>query len=113
MAIEFIEPVLSSSKKACPIIQLSDWHFEERVDAATINDLNEYNLEIAAERWVACIQNNLKLVHKERHSSDIKQICLWLGGDFITGYIHEELEESNYLSPTQATRFAKEDHHGY
>ena len=23
-------------------------------------------------------------------------------------YIHEELEESNYLSPTQATRFAKE-----
>lgn len=109
VAIEFIEPVLSSSKKeACPIIQLSDWHFEERVDAATINDLNEYNLEIAAERWVACIQNSLKLVHKERHSSDIKQICLWLGGDFITGYIHEELEESNYLSPTQATRFAKE-----
>jgi hypothetical protein len=31
-----------------------------------------------------------------------------MGGDFITGYIHEELIENNYLSPTQATRFAKE-----
>lgn len=104
-----IEPVLSSSKnEAIPVILLSDWHFEERVDSATVNGLNEYNLEIAAYRWNKCIQNSLKLVHKERQSSDIAQAVIWLGGDFITGYIHEELEESNYLSPVQATRFAKE-----
>lgn len=104
-----IEPLAASSKdESIPIIQLSDWHFEERVDPATINGMNEYNLDIASYRWTKCIQNSLKLVHKERHSSEIKQMCLWLGGDFITGYIHEELEESNYLSPTQATRFAKE-----
>jgi len=109
ISIGKIEQLASSSKhEAVPIIQLSDWHFEERVDAHTINGLNEYNLEIAAYRWNKCIQNSLKLVHKERNSSEIKQLCLWLGGDFITGYIHEELEESNYLSPTQATRFAKE-----
>lgn len=109
MAVGQIEPLTSSGKEeSVPVIQLSDWHFEERVDADTINGLNEYNLEIAAYRWTKCVQNSLKLVHKERHSSEIKQLCLWLGGDFITGYIHEELEESNYLSPTQATRFAKE-----
>lgn len=107
--ITVIDPVLSSGKEeSIPLIQLSDWHFEERVDSATINGLNEYNLDIAGLRWVKCIQNSLKLIHKERHSSNIKQLVLWLGGDFITGYIHEELEESNYLSPTQATRFAKE-----
>lgn len=107
--ISVIDPVLSSNKdEAIPVIQLSDWHFEERVDADTINGLNEYNLDIATHRWTKCIQNSLKLVYKERQSADIKQLCLWLGGDFITGYIHEELEESNYLSPTQATRFAKE-----
>lgn len=104
-----IEPIVSQSKsEACPVIMLSDWHFEERIDPATINGLNEYTLDIAAHRWNKCIQNSGKLIHKERHSSDIKQVIIWLGGDFITGYIHEELEESNYLSPTQAVRFAKE-----
>jgi len=104
-----IEPLTSTGKEeACPIIMLSDWHFEERIDSETINGLNDYNLDIASTRWNRCIQNSLKLVHKERFSSEIKQAILWLGGDFITGYIHEELEESNYLSPTQAVRFAKE-----
>lgn len=104
-----IEPTtINAKEEACPIIMLSDWHFEERIDLDTINNLNEYNLDIAAHRWNKCIQNSLKLVHKERFSSDIRQAILWLGGDFITGYIHEELEESNYLSPTQAVRFAKE-----
>jgi hypothetical protein len=90
------------------LVQLSDWHFEERVDAHTINGMNEYNLDIAAVRWTKCIQNILKLVTKERATVKIETLLLWLGGDFITGYIHEELEEGNYLSPTEATRFAKE-----
>lgn len=107
--INYIEPVLSKDKnEAIPIIQLSDWHFEEKVDPITINDLNEYDLEIAKYRWTKCVQNSLKLVHKERNSSDISQVLLWLGGDFISGYIHEELMEGNLLSPTQAVRFAKE-----
>lgn len=109
LTVGIIEPIAASHKnEACPVISLSDWHFEERVESHTINGLNEYNLEIATHRWNKCIQNSLKLVHKERQSSTINQAVIWLGGDFITGYIHEELEESNYLSPTQATRFAKE-----
>jgi hypothetical protein len=106
--VHHIEPVFSSGKnEGCPVIMLSDWHFEEQVNPSNINGLNEYNLDIAEARWVRCIQNSMKLVHKERHSSDVKQVIVWLGGDFITGYIHEELEESNYLSPVQAVRFAK------
>jgi hypothetical protein len=104
-----IEPVLSYGKhEACPVVMLSDWHFEERVDSQNINGLNHYDLDIAQKRWNTCIQNSMKLVHRERYSSEIKQIIIWLGGDFITGYIHEELEESNYLSPVQAVRFAKQ-----
>lgn len=104
-----VNPLVSDSKhEAVAIVQLSDWHVEEKVDISTINGLNEYNLEIARYRFNKCIQNSLKLVHKERYSSDISQLVVILGGDFITGYIHEELEENNYLSPTQATRFAKE-----
>jgi hypothetical protein len=104
-----IQPKLSIKKnEAVPIIQLSDWHFEERVDANTINNLNEYNLNIATIRWDKCIQNSLKLVNKERQSSSIRELCLWLGGDFISGYIHEELEENNYLSPVEATMFSQD-----
>lgn len=98
----------SKKNNAVPLIQLSDWHFEERVDSDTINGLNQYNLDIASYRWDKCITNSLKLVEKERHSSEIRQLCLWFGGDFITGYIHEELEENNYLSPVEATMFAQD-----
>ena len=41
------------------------------------------------------------------HSNiDIKNLVLWLGGDIISGYIHEELVESNHMSPTEAILFA-------
>jgi hypothetical protein len=104
-----IETDLSSGKHTgVAVVQLSDWHFEERVDPLTINGMNEYNLEIANLRWNKCIQNTVKLLRKERGAITIDTMVLWLGGDFITGYIHEELEEGNYLSPTEATRFAKE-----
>jgi hypothetical protein len=92
---------------ATPVILLSDWHFEETVEARTINNINEYNLTIAEKRWFNCIQNSLRLIQIDRSHSEIKNLVVWLGGDFITGYIHEELTESNSLSPTQASRFAK------
>ena len=107
--VHVIEPTTKDAiHEAVPVIMLSDWHFEEQVDGTTINNINHYDLDIAAKRWSRCIQNSLKLVVKERHTSEINQLVVWLGGDMITGYIHEELEESNYLSPTQAVRFAKE-----
>lgn len=94
--------------EATAIIQLSDWHFEEKVDPSVINNLNEYNLDIAQVRWDNCISNAIKLIDKERVAIKIDTAVIHLGGDFISGYIHEELEEDNYLSPIQATLFAKE-----
>src|SRR5262249_6117145 len=32
----------------------------------------------------------------------IRDMILWLGGDLFSGYIHEELEESNQLSPVES-----------
>lgn len=99
----------SSINIATPVILLSDWHFEETVEANTINEINKYNLEIAQKRWFNCIQNSLWLVNNDRNHSKIDNLVLWLGGDFITGHIHKELIESNSLSPTHATRFAKKN----
>lgn len=97
-----------SKSSATAIVLLSDWHFEETVEGSTINNINNYNLKIAERRWFNCIQRSLRLIQKERHSDNVDTLILWLGGDFITGYIHEELMETNSLSPIQATLFAKE-----
>ncbi len=110
---EKVEPfsIISSNKKkkdeATAIVMFSDWHIEERVDAKTINGINEYSPKIAEKRANAVISNSLKLINKEREHSDIDTLVLWLGGDFITGYIHPELEESNYMSPIEAIMCAK------
>lgn len=85
----------------------SDWHVEERVNPATINGANNYNAAIAEERAKKLFENTAKMIKKESHYSDITSIFIWLGGDFITGYIHEELEEENELSPLEAVRLSK------
>lgn len=107
--VTIVEKERGSQNNATPIVLLSDWHFEETVEASTINDLNEYNLQIAQKRWFKCIQNSLWLVKNDRNHSNINNIVIWLGGDFITGHIHTELLETSSLSPTHATRFAKKN----
>jgi hypothetical protein len=96
-----------SKNHATPIVLFSDWHLEETVDPLTINGLNEYNLDIAAKRISNCFQNALRLINIDRNHSEIKNVVVWLGGDMITGFIHEDLMQSNSLSPTQAVRAAK------
>lgn len=79
----------------------SDWHVEEVVEASAVNGLNEYNLNIADTRIKKFFTNIVRLTETERHGTDIATLVLFLGGDLMTGYIHEELEESNALSPVE------------
>jgi len=97
----------SSKNKGVPIICLSDWHIEENVRKGQVNGFNEYNLRIAEKRSHAIFQNAIKLIQKEGKDVQITDTILWLGGDFISGYIHDELIESNNLSPLEAIRMAK------
>jgi hypothetical protein len=94
-------PINKDKHEAVPLIGLSDWHVGERVKKETVNGLNEYDPDIASERAKKLFQNAITLIKKERHAVNINQAVVWLGGDFISGYIHPELMENNYLSPTQ------------
>lgn len=80
----------------------SDWHLEERVEPKTIDGLNEYNPKIAEERIKRFFERGLSMVEKERTRTRIDTLLLPFLGDHITGYIHDELAESNYLSPIEA-----------
>lgn len=98
----------NSENEAVAIAILSDIHFEEHVDPATIDGLNEYNTDIARIRLNNYFLNLLKQVNNERKNIKIDTLVLGFLGDFITGYIHEELKESNLLSPTEAILEIKE-----
>lgn len=87
---------------ATAILALGDWHFEERVDPSTVNDFNEHNPEIASKKIKNTFERAVEIIEAERGMSKIGEMVVALLGDFITGYIHPELEESNYMSPTEA-----------
>lgn len=95
-------------ENAVAIAILSDVHIEEHVDIEQVNGLNEYSPEIAKYRVNKFFDEVLKNVQKERMTHNIDTLVLGLLGDFITGYIHEDLKESNSMSPTEATSFVKE-----
>jgi len=92
-----------STSESTAVILCSDIHYEETVDPDTIRGLNRYNTDIAKHRMTKFTQNALKLVDMCRSKSTINNLVLWLGGDLITGYIHEELLETNSMSPVDAS----------
>jgi len=93
----------TSITESTAIIMCSDLHFEETIDPRTVDGLNEYNTDIAKKRFKKLFQNVLRLIEINRHGTEIRQCVLALLGDFISGYIHEELMENNSMSPVEAS----------
>lgn len=93
--------------EATAIALASDWHVGHCIEAKTVNNLNSFNPTIAENRAGNFFKNALKLVRKERQDVKIDTLVLWLGGDLISNYIHPELQEMNFMSPTQEIVFAQ------
>jgi hypothetical protein len=89
------------------VVLASDWHVEEPVDPESVAYRNEYDLAIADKRIERFFKAIIWNVEHQRASGRVKirDLVLWLGGDFMTGYIHPELMESNLLSPTETIRW--------
>jgi hypothetical protein len=85
-----------------PVMLCSDWHVEEPVEPATVNGLNKYNLEIADECIDKMAEAYAAMIDMTSRTYDCRTGVLWLGGDLFSGYIHDELIEANFLSPTRA-----------
>lgn len=98
----------NNQSEATSFMILSDIHIEERVDKSTTNNQNEYNPDIAKERVSNFFKNGLRLHNIMSKDIQINNIVLALLGDNITGHIHEELMEDNYLSPIQATMLVED-----
>lgn len=97
-----------SPSEATAFALASDWHAEETVLKDSTNGLNEYSLKIAGERIERFFTKIVRLTEIERAGAKIDDLVLWLGGDLMTGMIHEELAETNSLTPTEVILWLQE-----
>lgn len=92
----------SGVREATAIALLSDAHIEESVRAEAVSGRNSYDLEISERRMARFFAGFRWLINHHRGDFQIRDAILWLGGDLITGAIHDELIESNALAPVDA-----------
>lgn len=77
----------------------SDAHIEETVKSASVMGLNEYNVKIARERIEKYFTNLVSCLNTDK----VEYLLFASLGDTISGFIHEELSQSNELTPLEAT----------
>jgi hypothetical protein len=97
--------VKGSKHPATMVVLLSDIHCEETVRPETVNGLNEYSLDICEQRLNELWSRFFAMLEHERQLCRIDRVCIWLGGDLISGMIHPELAEENSLHPLAAKRW--------
>jgi hypothetical protein len=87
-----------------PVTIWSDFHYGERVFADQVGGVNEYSAEIAKERFTRLVNSTIDLCfnHMGRTNNTYPGIVVCLGGDMISGDIHEELCDTNDRTPHQA-----------
>lgn len=78
-----------------PTLMLSDLHWGEVVDPTQIGGVNEYNLEIASQRLRRVVETAIELLVEHMANPSYPGIVLALGGDMVTGDIHDELTATN------------------
>jgi transposase-like protein len=95
-----IEP--THRKEVVAFTLASDWHIDENVDKAVVGGVNEYNRKIGKERIEWYFKYTLRLLNMCRKESDIRRLVVGALGDFMTGWIHEELKEDSSMTPPEA-----------
>lgn len=78
-----------------PILFCSDWHWGEVVQPTEIGGVNSYNLDIARYRAHRLIETTITLLTKHMVNPEYPGIIFALGGDMVSGNIHDELAETN------------------
>lgn len=115
VALQIKQNVITHTIKADPtekseataVWLASDWHVEERVTLEQTNGVNEYNPDISKARADAYFVNGLRLTNMMARDISIKTIVLGLLGDFITGHLHSQAVETNYMPPVEAAIYAQ------
>ena len=77
-----------------PTLFASDWHWGEVVDPKQVGGVNEYDMGIAQDRARAMVEVTIDIV-RNHLNVETPGIVFALGGDMVSGDIHEELMATN------------------
>lgn len=86
-----ITPKKTKSLPGVPTLFASDWHWGEVVQKTQVAGLNEYDMAIANRRAKALVTNAIDVLNNHMVNPKYPGIVFALGGDMVSGGIHEEL----------------------
>ena len=92
-----VKPSKDAHAPGVPTLQLSDFHWGERVFPKQVNNVNGYTVSIARERLKYCVETAIHLCRILDRDMRYPGIVVPLGGDMVSGAIHEELRASNEI----------------
>jgi predicted phosphodiesterase len=103
---KWLDPIKTKKvgNRGCPMTLWSDWHYGEVVRPEEVGGVNEFNADVAAKRVTKLVDTTLDLCfnHMGATDSDYPGVVVALGGDMISGDIHDELRDTNDRTPYQA-----------
>src|ERR1700693_2114253 len=90
--------------RGAPVTMWTDWHYGEIVDPDQVGGVNKYNSNIATKRAKSLVDITIDLSynHMGKAKTTYPGIVICLGGDMISGNIHEELTNTNDRTNWQA-----------
>lgn len=99
----WLAPKQSAGKhRAIPSLLLTDIHYDEIVKPEQIGGLNKYNRAIADQRIRRTFEGAVKVSRDHLTGLEYDGFNLFLGGDLLSGIIHEELLETNVAPITES-----------
>ena len=78
-----------------PTLLLSDCHWDEVVNPDEVEGVNCYNREIAVIRLKKVLDSTVLVTRRYFAGLNYEGFVLMLGGDMLSGNIHEELQQTN------------------
>lgn len=97
-----LRPQRSDDTPGVPVALWSDWHIGETVDPAQTYGMNGFNEALADERVKRLVERTIHLACDRMVNPTYPGIVLWLGGDMVSGWLHQELVATDWCSPPEA-----------
>ena len=94
---KFIRASHQQSSAEAILMMATDWQWGEVVDLNVMDGVNCYNVDIARRRAERLFKGALELATTYWTGPPPQRFILVLGGDMISGEIHEELMKTNEL----------------
>lgn len=99
----WLQGAAKAGTRGIPVLLASDWHHGEVVRPEEVGGVNEFNSEVSARRIkkLVTLTTELCYEHMGRAKYSYEGMVFALGGDMISGDIHEELLATNDKTPQQ------------